>query len=537
MNRDMKWSVALFMIGIFMAALDNGIITSSLTTLIESFGVSPTWGAWTITLYTLGLAISVPIAGKLSDRYGRRNLFLIEVGLFGIGSLLVALSSNFIFFLVARFIQALGGGGIFIIASSYVLHTFPKEKQGRMLGMFGGMNGIAAILGPNIGSLILSATGSWHWLFLINVPIAIFLIGFGLLYVKERQQLVEAKLDWSGIALLIASVLLLMYSFTQLEGVNVLKSILSPSFYVVFTLGLVFLVLFYLFEKRVAKNGEDPVVRITMLHNPAFRYTLLLSFFSGAILSSVIFIPGYVEQSLNVSSSVAGYWFTPLALASGIGAGSGGILVDKRGPVQALLLASVLSFIGFLLFPLWVDSLWQMVIASMFVGVGFGIMLGAPINVLVSEQAGADKGIGLATSSLARQMAMSIAPTIYAGFIARSFMSIGDKIQAGFTEIGLNGNADPSMLGMLGMNGEAQESISIEQLRSAIDGIPLEPVKRVLNQAIHLVVNNGYNGLFWSGAVISVLAFITALILSRARKRQISTAEPMERLQHQTVKS
>lgn len=111
MQKQMKWPLVLFAIGVFMAALDNGIITSSLTTLNASFGVSPTWGAWTITLYTLGLAVSVPIAGKLSDRYGRKKLFLIEVALFGIGSLLVALSTSFTFFLIARVIQALGGGG------------------------------------------------------------------------------------------------------------------------------------------------------------------------------------------------------------------------------------------------------------------------------------------------------------------------------------------------------------------------------------------------------------------------------------------
>lgn len=523
MNRDMKWSVALFSIGIFMAALDNGIITSSLTTLIQSFGVSTTWGAWTITLYTLGLAISVPIAGKLSDRYGRRNLFLIEVALFGIGSLLVALSQGFVFFLIARLIQALGGGGIFIIASSYVLHSFPIEKQGKMLGMFGGMNGIAAILGPNIGSFILSATGSWHWLFLINVPIAIFLVIFGLMFVKERQELKETKMDWTGISILIASVLLIMYSFTQLDGVNVVDSILSANFLVTFLLGVVFLVIFYFFEKGVTKKGTDPVVQVSLLHNSAFRYTLLASFFSGAILASVIFIPGYVEQYLNVPGNISGYWFTPLAIASGIGAGSGGVLVDKKGPIKALTVAGITSLIGFLLFPLWVETLWQMVIASMFVGVGFGIMMGAPINVLVSEQSGSDKGIALATSSLARQMAMAIAPTIYAGFIARSFMSIGDKIQAGFAEIGMSGTADSSMLEKLGMSSGGQGSMNVESLKAQIDAIPAQPVKNVLNQALHEVVGNGYNGLFWSGAVISALALLTVILLSRARKRQTAS--------------
>src|SRR5690625_4159839 len=116
-----------------MAGLDNGIIGTALTTINEFFGVSPSWGAWTITLYTLGIAISVPIIGKLSDRYGRKRMFLIEITLFGLGSLFVALSPNFTALLLSRFIQAIGGGGIFIIGSSHILATMPKEKQGKAL--------------------------------------------------------------------------------------------------------------------------------------------------------------------------------------------------------------------------------------------------------------------------------------------------------------------------------------------------------------------------------------------------------------------
>ena len=181
------WAITLFAIGVFMAALDNGIISAALTTINSSFEVDASWGAWGVTLYTLGLAISVPIIGKLSDRYGRKKLFIFEIALFGIGSLLVALSPNFTFYLVARFIQAMGGGGIFIIGSSHVLSTLPAEKQGKALGMLGGMNGIAAVLGPNLGSIILDLTDSWHWLFLINVPIAIFLIIMGFLKLEETK--------------------------------------------------------------------------------------------------------------------------------------------------------------------------------------------------------------------------------------------------------------------------------------------------------------------------------------------------------------
>lgn len=495
-----------------MAALDNGIITASLTTLISSFKVSPNWGAWTITIYTLGLAISVPIVGKMSDRFGRKKLFLIEVALFGLGSLCVALSTTFPLFLAARFLQSMGGGGIFIIASSFILNTFPKEKQGRALGMLGGMNGIASILGPNIGSFILSITGSWHWLFLINLPIAIFLLFAGYKYINEEQVLTEGKLDWSGVLLLSTGIVSLMYSLTTLDGVNVLQSMANTKFLAFAGAGLILLITLYFVEKGVEKRGVDPILPTSLLSIATFRWTLLLAMLSGGILAAVIFIPAYIEQYLNVSSSVAGYWFTPLALASGVGAGSGGVLVDKKGPIFTLSFGSILAIIGFLLFPLWVTAIWQMVIASCLVGVGFGIMLGAPINVLATENTTGDKGIALATTSLARQTGMILGPNLYAGFLARSFMTFGDEAQKRLAEAHIT--VPPGMMGQMG------NSTDVSAIREAFEKIPMPQVRDVLIQTLHDVVAKGYNGLFWSSVVISSIMLVGVLILGNVRKTQ-----------------
>src|SRR5690625_5158758 len=212
------WPLILFTIGVFMAGLDNGIIGTALTTINESFGVSPSWGAWSITLYTLGIAISVPIVGKLADRYGRRRMFLAEITLFGLGSLFVALSPYFMSLLIARFIQAIGGGGIFIIGSTHILATMPKEKQGKALGVLGGMLGSSAIVGRNVGALNLEVTGSWKWMFLINIPIALFVLVFGALKIPESRQASKKSLDFTGTILLSSSIVSFMLGITQLEG-------------------------------------------------------------------------------------------------------------------------------------------------------------------------------------------------------------------------------------------------------------------------------------------------------------------------------
>ncbi|WP_282943573.1 MFS transporter [Paenibacillus sp. RC67] len=513
MNKAGKWSLITLAIGVFMGALDNGIVTSSLTTLIHTFGVSPSWGAWIITIYTLGLAISVPIIGKLSDRYGRRLLFLIEIGLFGVGSLLVALSPNFSLLLLSRFIQAMGGGGIFILASSYILNTFPKEKQGRALGMIGGMNGIASIIGPNLGSFILNLTGSWHWLFIINIPIAIVLMIMGGKTIKEEQERVHTRLDIPGILVLSCASLSLMYGLTQLKGA-------SASFLLFIVIGAALLALFIYIEKHAGAKGIEPVLPIELLKNRTYRWTLLLAACSGAILASVIFIPSYVEQFLGIDSKMAGYWFTPLAIASGIGAGGGGALIDRKGPTFSLTISCLLAILGFVLFPIWVTTTWQMVIASSLVGIGFGSMLGAPINILATENSKDNKGVALAGASLLRQMGMTIAPTIYAGFLTRSFEQFGNDLQSNAQKAGIQ--LQPGSMSQL------PQTMDAATLKNAISQIPVPQIRELVQQTLHETVGRGFNGLFLSAMTVAIIMLASVFIVRALRnKDKENKADPM----------
>lgn len=424
-----KWPIILFTIGVFMAGLDNGIISAALTTIYSSFGVSPAWGAWAVTLYTLGIAVSVPIIGKLSDNYGRRRLFLVEISLFGIGSLLVALSPNFTWLLVARLIQAIGGGGIFIIGTSHVLATIPKHRQGRVLGMLGGMHGLSAVIGPNLGSVILHVTGNWQWMFLINIPIVIFLLVAGALTIKETKSPTNKPLDLSGTVLLTTGIVMLMLGLTNLNAEQFVQSFLSVHVGLFVLIGVIFLILFLRHERGLEQAGGDPIISFRLLSGRRFQMTLLLGFLSGGFLSCIIFIPSYVQQVLQVPAENAGFWLTPLALASGIGAGLGGYLTDKIGATRTIITAGIIGIFGFLTFYMYVDSFATFLLASILAGIGLGFLLGAPLNVLISEGVREDQyGTSLGTLSLMRQMGLTLFPTLFASFIASGVLKIKPEI-------------------------------------------------------------------------------------------------------------
>ncbi|MEC5424375.1 MFS transporter [Virgibacillus sp. C22-A2] len=496
-----RWALALFTIGVFMAGLDNGIISTALTTINDSFNVSPSWGAWSITLYTLGIAISVPIIGKLSDRYGRRRLFIVEIALFGVGSLLVALSPTFAFLLTARFIQAIGGGGIFIIGSSYILSTLPKEKQGKALGMLGGMHGLAAVIGPNMGAVILSLTGSWHWMFLINIPIALFLIIFGFKKIEESNPGTAKPLDIKGTLLLALGILGFMYGITQLNSTAFLTSLMQPNVLPFLAGAIIIFIILIVHERRVEQLGGDPILAYSLMRQRKFQTTLLLGLLSGGFLAGIIFIPAFVQQALHVPVEHAGYWLTPLAIASGIGAGLGGMLTDKHGATRTVILSGIMGIIGFALFPLIVEGFFTFLIASILSGIGLGILLGAPLNVLVGESAKeGEQGSALGTLSLIRQIGLTLFPTIYAGFMTGAFTKVEPAIKesTGETIEAVNGNY-----------GDLIESIS--QFEDPL-------VQTNMLEAATEIIRSGFSQMFITAMILSILVMLTGIYLYKKQK-------------------
>src|SRR5690625_2219503 len=501
----------ILLIGVFMAALDNGIISAALTTINSSFDVSATAGTWGITLYTLGLAITTPIVGKLSDRYGRKKLFLIEIIIFTIGSLGVALSPNFSLFLAARLFQSFGGGGIFIIASSHVISTFTKDKQGSMLGLLGGMNGIASVIGPNIGSFLIDLTGTWHWLFLINVPIGIMLVIGGFFYLEETKDKIMAKIDFLGISLLSFSILSVMFAVNNLGSGNLLDSLFNWSVLGLLVLGIIIFTGLIFVEKR--NEAVDTILPYSLLRKPTYSVTMIMAFLSGTFIGAVIFIPSFAEQILGIPAAKSGYWMTPLALASGIGAGGGGYFVDKQGPVKTLIASGIIAIIGFGGLGLFVDSKSLFLIFSVIAGIGFGFVLGAPLTVLTSNAAGTQKGSALGTLSVARQIGLTIAPTVYGTFIQRGFSNLGEIIPKKLQAHGV----DPSNIPQGEM--EKISGGSYSDIQVSIAQIPSEDVQNALQEAFNEAAHNAYEPIYFTTAGAAALIIVLSIVFSKKFKR------------------
>ncbi len=434
-NKKLNFALIMvvYLLGIFMGALDTGIVTPARTVIQNYLGVSEKSGIWMITMYTLAYAASIPIMGKLADKYGRKYIYLISIFLFGLGSLFCGLSQHFGSFellLAARAVQAIGGGGIVPIATAEFGTTFPKEKRGMALGLVGGVYGIANIFGSSAGSAILDLFGkdNWQYIFYINVPITIFIVIAGLISLPNTKAEDVKKIDIFGIGLLTAMILSLLYGLKNIDFFDFSNTITSTEVYPFLLIFLVLLPFFLIAEKK----AEDPVMNLSFFKNLKINITLILSMLTGIILMGMIFVPEFSENALKISSGDGGYLVIILGVFAGVGAPFSGKLIDKFGVKMVLGLGFLVSAIGslFLIFVATdYPTMLTIFISLMFVGLGIGFTMGTPLNYMMLDNTKPEEAnSALATVSLIRSIGTTIAPAIMIGFIAHAGTNIQPNI-------------------------------------------------------------------------------------------------------------
>ena len=338
----------LYLAGIFMGAIDTGIVTPARTIIQSSLGVEAQSGIWMITIYTLAYAASVPIMGKLADRFGRKSVYLTCIALFGGGSLFCGLAGQiggFPLLIAARAVQAVGGGGIVPIATAEFGTTFPPEKRGMALGLVGGVYGIANVFGASAGSAILDAfgTANWRFIFFINVPISLFILLCGFFALRNTRDAENTeRIDLLGILSLTVMILSLLYGLKNLDFFDFAASIRTADVYPFLLLFAALIPVFILAEKRAA----DPVISLRYFTSRNILVTMLLSAFSGFVMMGVIFVPQFSENCLRLPTGSGGYLVIILGLFAGVGAPVSGRLIDRFGPKRILAFGFACSAAG-----------------------------------------------------------------------------------------------------------------------------------------------------------------------------------------------
>lgn len=307
------WVMTLVVsIATFMEILDTSIANVALANIFGNLGVSIDQGTWIVTSYLVANAIVIPISGFLSKAIGRKRYFMISIALFTTSSLLCAFSTSLGMLVVARIFQGIGGGGLAPVEQSMLADSFPEEKRGQAFAVFGVVVVIAPIIGPTIGGYITNVI-SWHWIFLINVPVGIAALIAVYFIVREPDVLIEEtrklradglKVDYVGFILVAVGLagLLVMLDRGQAEGWFSSRLIVTTGIMAV--VGLGGMVAWEL-------NQDDPIVPIELLANRNFAICTLLIMITGLLVfGTVQIIPQMLQQIFDYTAYDAGLALT-----------------------------------------------------------------------------------------------------------------------------------------------------------------------------------------------------------------------------------
>ncbi len=430
-NRARNRLLMVLFVGVLMGALDIAIVGPALPAIQSEFGVDDRGLAWVFTVYVLANLVGTPLMAKLSDRAGRRSIYVLDVVLFAAGSLLVALSPTFGVLLLGRAIQGLGAGGIFPVASAVIGDTFPVEKRGSALGLIGAVFGIAFLVGPILGGVILLAL-NWHWLFLINLPIAALLIVGALRLLPSTRPQVQRPFDWGGMIVLTALLTAMTFGMNQLDTANVRTSLASPQVWGFLLLAFLLIPVFVLVERR----AQDPVLHLSLFTRRQMTLVNLFAALAGFAEAALVFVPALLVAAFAVAESTASFMLLPVVLVMAIGSPLAGRTLDRTGSRTVVLIGASALGVGLLVVGLAPISMVLFYAAGALVGLGLSWLLGAPLRyIMLNEAPRAQRAASQAALALSTRVGQ-LAGGALVGAVAASMGGGVAGYQQAFTIIG-----------------------------------------------------------------------------------------------------
>jgi EmrB/QacA subfamily drug resistance transporter len=302
-HRQILLILSGLMMGLLLAALDQTIVSTALTTISRDFGRLDLY-SWVITAYLLTSTATTPLYGKISDLYGRKRIFEIAIVIFLAGSALSGLSQNMYQLIIFRGVQGLGAGGLMTLAMAILGDVVPPRERGRYQGYFGAVFGISSVLGPLIGGFLVDQA-SWRWVFYVNIPVGIvaLVVINRVLQLDHRPR--KAKVDVLGSVLIVLGVSLFLVA---VQNASAAAHITTVSWIYGIT-GVCLIVVFVWWEGR----APEPIIPLHLFKNRVFTICNALGFITGVVMfGAIIFLPQYFQRVRGVSPTQSGFRLLPL---------------------------------------------------------------------------------------------------------------------------------------------------------------------------------------------------------------------------------
>jgi EmrB/QacA subfamily drug resistance transporter len=424
------WTVfAALMLGMFLAALDQTIVSTALPTIVGDLG-GLNHLSWVVTSYLLASTVSTPIYGKLGDMLGRKPVFLAAILIFLAGSMLAGLSQSMIELIGFRALQGIGAGGLMVGAQAIIADIVPPRERGRYMGLIGSVFAVASVAGPLLGGFLVDNL-SWRWVFYVNLPVGALAVLIVVTRLHLHTPSIRHRIDVLGAALLSAGVasltLLTTWGGTQYAWGSQTIILLGVA-------GVVLLAVFLWWETR----ATEPILPLALFRSSVFSIANAMGFTIGmAMFGAIVFLPVFLQLVYGASPTSSGLRMLPLMFGLLAAAIASGRAISRIGRYKAFPIAgTAVLVVGMYLLsqlgvgsPSWVASVYMLV-----VGVGIGLVM--QVIVLVVQNDARPQQIGVATStatffrSVGGSFGVAIFGTIFASRLAHQLSHLPHNVTA-----------------------------------------------------------------------------------------------------------
>jgi EmrB/QacA subfamily drug resistance transporter len=381
-----SWAVALTSIAFFMVALDALVVITALPAIHHDLGASLSTLEWTVNAYTLAYAAGIITAAAVGDRFGRRRIFCIGLALFSLASAACALAPSVGLLIGARVIQGIGAAIIMPLSLTILTTAFPPERRGAMIGLWGGIGGLAVAAGPLIGGAITQGL-DWHWIFWVNVPIGLIASLLAALRLDESYG-PTTRLDLPAVGLVSGGALGIVWGLVRAgeEGWT------DPGTMTALLVGLLLLVGFVAWESR----APTPMLPLRLFGSRTFVAANATGFLMVASLIAAVFLASqYFQLALGFSPFGTGVRFLPWTATPILVAPLAGVFSDRVGQRPMMVAGMLLQGLGLGWFALAATPTVEygsLVLPLLVSGIGVSMALAATPTAVLGAVARADMG-------------------------------------------------------------------------------------------------------------------------------------------------
>ncbi|MGH3977448.1 MAG: DHA2 family efflux MFS transporter permease subunit [Pseudonocardiaceae bacterium] len=406
-----RWVLALTSTASFMVALDLLVVSTALTSIRLDLGASIERVQWTVTAYGLSFAVLLLTGAALGDRFGRRRVFTIGLGLFATASAGCALSPDVGWLITARAVQGAGAALVMPLAVALLSADTPPQRRGRALGIFEGLTGLATIAGPPVGGAVAQLIG-WEWIFWVNVPIALLMIPLVVLRVGESHGS-DTTLDVRGLVLVTGGALGLVWGLVRGNE----SGWTSPGVVAALAAGTVLMLAFIGWELRT----REPMLPMQLFGSRAFSGATGASFLLfAALYGSVFFLAQFMQTGLGYTPLEAGLRLVPWTATLFVVAPLAGALADRFGnrPILAgglVLQAAGLAWIAMIAAPDvgYPALVLPLVINGIGASMAIPVVQNAVLGAVAPDQVGKASGANNMTQELGGVFGVAILVAVF----------------------------------------------------------------------------------------------------------------------------